>query len=273
MNDQKQKKNVAIVVPMYKTSLNEDETISMLHLHRFLGDYDRYFMSPKGLKFKFEGFFSGFGVKYFKKKFFKGVINYSELMLREEFYQAFSEYEYILIYQTDVVVFSDQLKEWCQKGYDYVGAPWFKDTLGHGYEFPDACGNGGFSLRNVEKSIKAIRMLKKPWLHTLYRLLLCVPNKIFRYKPFIFHVIKEWTESAPHRTQLLEDRYWSFEVPKYLPDFKIPSPDEGLKFSMEVGPEYCFKRNNNQLPFGSHAWAKYDRKFWEPYLLKKSDKV
>ncbi len=262
------KKKVAIVVPMYKNTLNDDEVISMRHLFTHLGEYDRFFMSPSGLELPKDGWFEGFGVKYFKKRFFRGVINYSELMLREEFYQAFAEYEYILIYQTDVIVFSDQLREWCDKSYDYVGAPWYRATLGQGYEFPDACGNGGFSLRNVEKSIQAIQLIKKPWKHTVYRLLLTIPNRIIRQKPFLFHAIKEWTESAPHRTQLLEDRYWSFEVPKYVPDFRIPSADEGLTFSMEVDPSYCFKRNNNELPFGSHAWAKYDREFWEPYLLK-----
>lgn len=260
------KNKVAIVVPMYKSidKLSLDEQVSMRHLKKYLNHYDKYFISPKGLELNY----GDFKIKYFGKKYFRGVINYSELMLREEFYQAFSEYDYILIYQTDVVVFSDQLEEWCDRGYDYIGAPWFKDTLGSGYEYPDACGNGGFSLRKVDSAIRAIKLIKKPWKHTFFRLLVCFGNKIFRHKPLVYFLIKTWTESAAHRTQMLEDRYWSFEVPKYDINFKIPTALEGLKFSFEVGPEYCFKRNNSQLPFGCHAWSKYDRKFWEPYLLK-----
>jgi hypothetical protein len=26
--------------------------------------------------------------------------------------------------------------------------------------------------------------------------------------------------------------------------------------------------NNHRLPFGCHAWPRYDRMFWEPYLVK-----
>ncbi len=39
------------------------------------------------------------------------------------FYKTFTAYEYILIYQLDAFVFCDALKEWCAKGYDYIGAP------------------------------------------------------------------------------------------------------------------------------------------------------
>jgi len=41
-----------------------------------------------------------------------------------------------------------------------------------------------------------------------------------------------------------------------------------VSFSFEVGPKHCFEKNNQTLPFGCHAWAKYDREFWKPYLLK-----
>jgi hypothetical protein len=39
-------------------------------------------------------------------------------------------------------------------------------------------------------------------------------------------------------------------------------------FSFEVAPRYCFKMNRERLPFGCHAWSKYDQEFWEPFLLK-----
>src|SRR5207237_10589092 len=62
--------------------------------------------------------------------------------------------------------------------------------------------------------------------------------------------------------------FWSDESVKYYPGFKIASVELGLRFGFEVAPRVCFAQNNYTLPFGCHAWPKYDRDFWEPYLLK-----
>src|SRR5712664_638129 len=107
---------------MYKEELTPREKISVKHLLHFLGRYPKYLMVPNSLKARLEGF----GVKQFDDKYFKNSDTYSELLLSKEFYQTFSEYQYILIYQLDALVFSDQLLEWCQTGLDYVGAPWLK---------------------------------------------------------------------------------------------------------------------------------------------------
>ena len=42
--------------------------------------------------------------------------------MKEKFYRAFADYEYILIYQLDCLVFASSLEEWCGKGWDYVGS-------------------------------------------------------------------------------------------------------------------------------------------------------
>jgi hypothetical protein len=55
---------------------------------------------------------------------------------------------------------------------------------------------------------------------------------------------------------------------KYYPDFNVASVEEGLRFAFEVAPKECFELNNLTLPFGCHAWPKYDRDFWKPYLLQ-----
>jgi hypothetical protein len=64
------------------------------------------------------------------------------------------------------------------------------------------------------------------------------------------------------------DYFWSDEAVKYWPDFKIASVETGLKFAFEVAPRWCFERNGGRLPFGCHAWPRYDRAFWEPHLLR-----
>jgi hypothetical protein len=44
--------------------------------------------------------------------------------------------------------------------------------------------------------------------------------------------------------------------------------EEALGFSFEREPRYCFERNGGRLPFGCHAWNRWDRPFWEPYLIR-----
>lgn len=68
---------------------------------------------------------------------------------------------------------------------------------------------------------------------------------------------------------LIEESFWTNRAMHYYPEFKIAPLELALRFSFECVPRYCFEKNNNNLPFGCHAWQKYDKKFWEPYLLKR----
>ncbi len=154
------KKTVAIVVPMYKEKLSENEKISIKHLLHFLGNYDKYFITPKKLRTNHPEF----KIIKFNNKYFKNTKTYSKLLLTKNFYKKFNDYKYILIYQLDALVFSDQLLYWCNKNYDYIGAPWINSEmkkLNHNYNKPDHCGNGGFSLRNIKNSIKTLENYKK----------------------------------------------------------------------------------------------------------------
>lgn len=119
------KKKVNIVVPIYKEKFEPFELISFTQLYKILGNYPITIIHPnkvnlsfiKDLGFKFES-------KCFSDELFDGIYGYNKLMLSSAFYKSFEDYEYILIYQTDVYVFRDDLLYWCNKGYDYVGSPW-----------------------------------------------------------------------------------------------------------------------------------------------------
>lgn len=88
----------------------------------------------------------------FDDKWFESVSTYSVFMLTKEFYEKFTSYEFLLIYQLDAWVFRNELEYWCAQGYDYLGAPWFKDAT----TMYSKAGNGGFSLRNVRACLDAI---------------------------------------------------------------------------------------------------------------------
>lgn len=254
-------KKVAIVVPMYKNYLTPDEQISFNHLLRYLNHYDKYLMTPETLMISIPGF----KIKKFPDKYFKSAITNAELLSHPMYYSAFLDYEYIMLYHLDALVFSDQLMEWCSKGYDYIGAPWIKQVMVKRYDFPDAVGNGGFALRRVRSFLSVIESSKHPWRAIKNELTSSI--KEARYEGLFARLYDLWRNTL-QRTDMIEDRFWSFKAKNYYPAFKVASVEEGLKFAFEVGPRYCFQRNNNQLPFGCHAWARYDRKFWEPYLIK-----
>lgn len=268
-------KLVAIVVPLSnRKEFTPEEEISLSHLIHFLGKYDKYFMAPEGLQIDY----SGFGIKYFDKRFFGSAAANNRLWLspHAEFYKSFIDYKYILIYHLDSLVFSDQLTQWCGLDFDSIASPWIKhkDAPYAGKQQEGKVGNGGFSLRKVESFLKVINSSRysiepakywemhyasKPKLEQYLNL----PKKILKYLK-IFNNVK-WEMS---RYRLNEDYFWASRATYYYPEFKIAPLEIALRFAFECVPRYCFKKNNYNLPFGCHAWHKYDREFWESYLLK-----
>ena len=161
-------------------------------------------------------------------------------MTRPAFYRAFSAHRYLLIYQTDAYVFRDELMLWANKGYDYIGAPWIDKSpqtkqriwIDLNRFTLGKVGNGGFCLRKIESHIHISQ--KWGWIQNLLR-----KN---------------------------EDFFWSVLAPKLNRTFKIPTAKEAISFSFELAPSKAYEMNGKQLPFGCHAWQKYDPAFWSNYI-------
>ena len=145
-------KKVAVLIPVYLPHVSADEERSFIQSLRVLCSRDVVLVCPIGLDVSYYLELSKklnvkMHVERFLASFFDGIKGYNRLMLSKCFYERFSNYEYILICQTDAFVFQDVLDDWCEKGYDYVGAPLFGD----GFDLKKArVGNGGFCLRRVE---------------------------------------------------------------------------------------------------------------------------
>ena len=116
------REKVAVVIPAYKEQFSELELISLEQEQKVLGQYPLIFIAPEGRKLP--ALPEGSQVLRFPAAFFEGVAGYNQLMLQPAFYQAFFGYDYMLLYQLDAFVFSDQLAHFCGLGYDYIGAPW-----------------------------------------------------------------------------------------------------------------------------------------------------
>ncbi len=251
-----------------RSDFTADEEISFRHLNHYLGGYDKYLVAPKSLKIERPGF----EIKRFDDHFFGSIAAHTRLMLDPVFYEAFEHYEFILTYHLDALVFSDQLMEWCNRDYDFIGAP----RLGQA-DTPHVVGNGGFALRKVESLLKVLRSEEyavdpsvfwesisagKPLRIQLANL----PRKYLkRLRPL--NNIRRDVAAYLHGPTPCEDIFLSERALRYYPDFKFAPLDEAFRFAFDEVPRLCFGLTGETLPFGCHAWHKQDREFWEPYLL------
>jgi len=255
----------AIIVPIYKNFdlLTDEELISLHQLYKVLGGYEIFLAGPENLEYDI--FLKDaqkqnviLKVKRFSNEYFNDIKGYNRLLMSPVFYKNFKRFNYMLIYQLDAYVFRDELKYWCNKGYDYIGSPWFAD-INNWVKIKDAypgyikcyhhffnlskkkVGNGGFSLRNVSSCL----------------------NNLNRFKLFA----KNWKGN--------EDCFFSHCVGILNPFFKIPSFEIALSFGFDADPGKAFFLNGNSLPFGCHAWSRNDgpdyannHNFWVQYIKK-----
>lgn len=263
---------VAVVVPMSnRADLFPDEEISLRHLTHYLGQYHKYLVVPENLEIDRPGF----RLARFDSQYFGSAAANTRLMLSTHFYERFRPYEYILVYHLDALVFSDRLEEWCNKGYDYIGPPW-QITDDTPWVKTPGVGNGGFCLRKVSSCLKVLNSTKLTIEPAQYWEKYCakrsrltqlvnLPRKYLKQLSVFNNVTREIAHFHDN-----EDRFWGTRATHYYPDFKIAPIDVALQFAFEGAPRDCYAKNEHTLPFGCHAWPKYDRSFWEPYLLQDS---
>ena len=127
-----QKKKVKIVVPVYTETLSGRAEKSLRQTVNVLGHYPITLLAPEGLNVA--TLQKEFGIEEVTRVSDEwlgrnGIMGYNRMMLSREFYERFADYEYILICQTDVWIFRDELTKWCDAGYDYVAAPWPKRNI------------------------------------------------------------------------------------------------------------------------------------------------
>ena len=266
-----------IVIPIYKDfdNLDDSEIISLNQNLTILGNYPIIFIGPvtinwsKYLIICSAKKVSNVEVKIFDKYFFLGIQGYNNLLVNYKFYSSFKKYTHILISQLDAYVFRDELLYWCKHDFDYIGAPWFEDFHNASADANFiGVGNGGFSLRKVSSFIKVLKKIRTLSFlikfHRKFKLKKLVSKtaflRLFRYNENAFKVSEFGN--------INEDFFWGMMIPKTFRFYNTAPYEDALRFSFEVNPKYLFELNNRQLPFGCHAWSKYDKSFFEPYIKK-----
>jgi hypothetical protein len=285
-------KEHCIIVPIYKEFefLSSGESASLNQLYKILGKHPIYFVGPNELNW--ESYLRDAGkknvypkIKEFDVNYFTSVRGYNKLMISSVLFMAFIDFKYMLLYQLDAYVFNDELEYWCRKGYDYIGAQWNGIHIYNNVPLVNI-GNGGFSLRKINSNLKVLRKLR--------RLEILEQYKNFNWKgilprlPLLLHKISRANERPCNFEEdygWQEDLFWCISAPARLEsfscnssivnflsklliknDFNIAPLEVAISFSFETSPRDMFKMNKNKLPFGCHAWEKYDPEFWKAFI-------
>ena len=70
---------------------------------------------------------------------------YNRMLINSNFFRIFDAYTHLLIHEPDALVVSDCLTDWCEAGFDFIGAPLF---LGYAKALPNAPLNGVLNIRS-----------------------------------------------------------------------------------------------------------------------------
>lgn len=268
--------SVAVIVPVYRPELSENERISFSRTLEILGHHIIVLVCPDIFdSHNFDSLASKYGVqlKYerFNNEFFKGIKGYNRLLLSDFFYRRFGKYDYILICQLDAYVFKDILNEWCCKGYDYVGPPMFDDKNPVVSLDGMTVGNGGFSLRKVQSFLNFFDSKKNVFSPRQ------IVDRIYLWKKpqtrlFVWFLMWLGWKNKPHSVaktyKYNEDCFWSVLLDNSRFALSKPKSEEALQFAFERFPKQLYQLTNCSLPFGCHGWWKYQYDdFWHEFIL------
>ena len=230
-------KPACIIIPIYNLKPTENEILSITRNTSVLKDYDIFAVHPESMDCSAYKNFEINGFIPFSDKYFGSNKTYSRLILSEEFYQPFLDYEYMLIAQTDTYILNTEytLKYFIDQNYDYWGAPWpdgpFDLPYGPKEWFKSLfvsnpknlhVGNGGFSLRRVKSS---------------------------------YNLVKKHHTYIKYAWRLNEDLFFSNMANKHGTNYTSAPANEAAKFALETNMQE--EITNGNIPYAVHAWEKY----------------
>lgn len=265
--------------------------MALRHLARHLAAFPISLLAPDGLDLAaYRDWLPRATVERASPTHFASVHAYNALMLGTDVYERYEGFDYLLCHQLDAAVFSDALLSWCERGYDYVGAPWMR--VEGNRLICAGVGNGGLSLRCVAAALRVLRAGGRGrWAtgmgHIDARLRLLPQDHIDltisedalralvgraakaypdRSRRRLYWSLRAGPSRFLRRFRRHEDYFWSFAAPLLDPAFRVAPPEEALRFAVETEPARCLAALGGRLPFGCHAWHRHGPEVWMPHL-------
>ena len=260
-------KPVIVLIFAHKSELEWYERIALRQCVHVLERHPIRLVCPEGLDVAaYKRIAPAIEIDFIPSRWLASLRAYNRLKILPWLYRRYADYEFILSYELDAFVFRDELLDWCAKGWDYIGAPWFE---GYHRPMPDArpcgVGNSGFSLRRTQAMLRT--------------------SRCWRYQQPLREVVAAWLRgectlkgvaaSLTFRNNFFplfnnyfgqEDFFWCHLVLKRFPWFRLAPFEEAKRFSFEVNPRRLFRECGNVLPFGCHKWMLYDLQFWKSHI-------
>jgi hypothetical protein len=271
-------RKVVILIFTHKSALDWHEKISLEQCYRILGKHPIRIVCPNGLDLsEYRAIVPELKADFIPGHWLASLRAYNRLKILPWLYRRYAEFEFMLTYELDAFVFRDELLEWCNQGWDYIGAPWFE---GYHLATPDApllgVGNSGFSLRRIQAMIG----VRNTW--RTVRPFMEIMNEIQSSNRSILRksvAIAKWLvynnfhpPFTPANTNCVDtfkmhdDCFWCLEVPPRFPNFRVANLDDAKRFAFEANPSRLYGECGAHLPFGCHQWMKFEPEFWRKHI-------
>ena len=155
--------SVAVVTPIWRPTLSDDELVRMQLTLRSTPRWPHIALHPRGLDTdQLTSLLPNWTFQSCADTHLASVRSYSYWLLQQDFYDQFTEFDFIIIAQLDSVLLDEPPPQAFE--YDYLGAPWdppwrvviaagqmrILRFLGRAWGKKLVVGNGGLSIRRIK---------------------------------------------------------------------------------------------------------------------------
>jgi hypothetical protein len=255
----------------HKPTLQWWEAISLAQCIRVLGGHPIRLVCPKGMDVTaYRRIAPGLVVDFIRRSWLSSYRAYNRLKILPYLYRRYADFEYLLTHELDAFVFRDELLDWCNQHWDYIGAPSFQGYLEASPDAPPTVlQNSGFSLRRIGAALKV--------------------SSFPRYIAPFSSVLQEWRHSGRWSAGSLfllfsrltvrnnfwapfndfggnEDDFWCNCAAQRFTWYRLAPYESARMFSYEMNPARLYREAQNRLPFGCHKWPTLSPEFWFPII-------
>lgn len=95
----------------------------------------------------------------------------------------------------------------------------------------------------------------------------------FDHRKFFYMLHKRGTIGFYAKQGRIDEDFFFTEFLNHSSLFpNVPKPELAMRFAFEKSPSYLFEKNKRELPFGCHAFMRYEySSFWSKYIKLNQD--